>query len=138
MRSKCTPTLMGSALQGYQRPVQTEDLEKAHNDQVEAEVRLDLLKLTKEARLWQSYLQNLRMFNAETHRDKIEQQEVSRQRSGIDKLLVAEVFAPGAAAKLQFPLQLVSTPKVFLIRSCSATSTASPVSISSAASRTTR
>ena len=97
MRSKCTPKLMGNELQGYQRPVQTEDLEKAQNDQVEAEVKLDLLKLTKEARLWQSYLQNLRMFNAETHRDKVEQQEVSRQRSGIDKLLVAEVSKQGCA-----------------------------------------
>ena len=70
-------------------------MEKAQNDQIEAEVKLDLLKLTKEARLWQSYLQNLRMFNAETHQDKVEQQEVSRQRSGIDKLLVAEVSKQG-------------------------------------------
>lgn len=46
---------------------------------MEAEVKLDLLKLQKEGRLWQSYLQNLRMFNAETHQDKVEQQEVSRQ-----------------------------------------------------------
>lgn len=70
-------------------------MEKAQNDQIEAEVKLDLMRLTKEARLWQSYMQNLRMFNAESHQDKVEQQEVSRQRSGIDKLLVAEVSKQG-------------------------------------------
>jgi hypothetical protein len=114
-------------------------LEKAQTDQIEAELKLDLMRLMKESRLWQSYMQNLRMFNAESHQDKIEQQEVSRQRSGIDKLKRFQSrVAAGAAAKMQFPLQLVSTPKVFLIRSCSATSTASPVSISSAASRTAR
>ena len=70
-------------------------MEKAQNDQIEAELKLDLMRLMKESRLWQSYMQNLRMFNAESHQDKVEQQEVSRQRSGIDKLLVAEVSKQG-------------------------------------------
>ena len=42
-------------------------MEKAQTDQIEAELKLDLMRLMKESRLWQSYMQNLRMFNAESH-----------------------------------------------------------------------
>lgn len=72
------PPVVVWVIQGYQRPVLADDVQKAEQEQLEAELKLDLLKLDKEAKLWQTYLQNVRAFNAETHNEKVTQKEVSR------------------------------------------------------------
>ena len=65
-----------TALSDYRPPAHDgTNLQDAQRAKLDSDFKLDMVILSNEARSWSNYLSALRLFNADTHNDRVEEQE---------------------------------------------------------------